>query len=256
LTLKKIPLISKDNLHLTIITKPYYLIIKLHVYLTRVGQWLGMNSQRKAVLMDFDGTIVDSIKATYNIFKGYVEMHGKPFISFEEFKRNFKADWISFLKNLGVDIRKEALDVKILVEQYRNAINKIEIDPSIKDAIKSFKDLGFIVAVVSSSLEKAIMEKLETEDIHVDLIVSGFELKITDKAKLIEIALTKLQIDPRNVVYIGDMIEDVKAGRIVGVKVIAFAKGLHSKTALEASGADIVISDGNRLIEATRSIGL
>ncbi len=97
---------------------------------------------------------------------------------------------------------------------------------------------------------------METEDIYVDLIVSGFESKITDKEKLIENALAKLQIDPRNVVYIGDMIEDVKAGKRSGIKVIAFTKGLHSKTALEAAGADVVISDANMLIEAIRSIGL
>lgn len=203
---------------------------------------------KKAVLIDFDGTIVDSLKGIYKVFKAYFEMKGKPFISFKNFENSFKADWIKFLKEYGVSI-EGSTSTNELIEQYIKVVSQAKVNPSMTEALRSFKELGFKVAVVSSSMEKAIESKLKNENIKVDLIVSGFESRISDKTELLKLALRKLKINPKDAVYVGDMREDMEAGKAIGVKVIGFARGLHDKEALKAARADSIVSDGRSLIK-------
>ncbi|MEM2123370.1 MAG: HAD-IA family hydrolase [Candidatus Bathyarchaeia archaeon] len=208
----------------------------------------------KAVLIDFDGTIVDSLKMVYEVFKAYFEMKGKAFMPLGDFKRAFKADWVSFLREHGIPVEGDNAPVNRLIERYISLVNLAEVDPSMVEALKSLKDLGFQVAVVSSSIEKAIESKLKIEDIKVDLIVSGFESRISDKAKLIKLALEKLKINPRDAVYIGDMKEDMEACKKIGVKAIGYAKDLPEKKALKAAGADSVIPNGKLLTKIVTKI--
>lgn len=203
----------------------------------------------KAVLVDFDGTIVDSLRGVYEVFKAYFEMRGRHFISFKKFKKSFKADWIKFLEEHGLSIEEGSASTSELIERYIKVISQAKVNHSMTEALNSLKNLGFKVAVVSSSVEKAIESKLKTEGIKVDLIVSGFESRISDKSDLLRVALEKLKVDPKDAIYVGDMKEDVEAGKAIGVKVIGFAKGFHDKEALKAAGADSVISEGRSLIK-------
>ncbi|MBS7644641.1 MAG: HAD-IA family hydrolase [Candidatus Bathyarchaeia archaeon] len=209
---------------------------------------------RKAVLIDFDGTLVDSLKAVYEVFKAYFEMKGKTFMSPREFERAFKSDWMEFLREHGIAVEGGGTAIDGLVNRYISLVSQAGVEPSMVQALKSLKDLGFKVAVVSSSMEEAIDSKLKSEDIEVDLIVSGFESRISDKTKLIKSALEKLKIDPRDAVYIGDMKEDVEACKKLGVKVIGYAKDVRGKKALEAAGADSVILNGKPLIKIVTEI--
>jgi len=208
---------------------------------------------KKAVLIDFDGTIVDSLKVVYEVFKAYFEMKGKNFMSLRDFKKSFKADWIKFLEEHGIAVGKDE-PIEGIVERYINLVDQAEVDPSIVEALRTLKSLGFQVAVVSSSIKEAIESKLKTEGVEVDLIVTGFENRISDKTELLKLALEKLEVTPRNAVYIGDMKEDVEACKKVGVKIIGFAKGIHEKEALKAAGADSVISDGKSLTRIVAQI--
>jgi phosphoglycolate phosphatase len=203
----------------------------------------------KVVLFDFDGTIIDSVEATYEVFKEYVEMHGKSFISYQEFRQRFTTDWISFLKKFDIDINDEDQNINHLIEQYLHAIQKAKIDPIIAKTIRSLKEQGYTIGIVSASLESVIKNKLHSEGIFVDLIISGFELKITDKTQLLQITLNKLPVDPDNILYIGDMTDDIQAGKNVGIKVIALTTGVHSKKELEAAGAETVVSDSRILFD-------
>ncbi|MGC8849197.1 MAG: HAD family hydrolase, partial [Candidatus Bathyarchaeia archaeon] len=181
------------------------------------------------------------------VFKDYFEMKGKTFMSLREFRETFKSDWVEFLKERGVDLGMGASAVDGLVSRYISLVSQAEVQPSMVEALKSLKNLGFKVAVVSSSIEEAIESKLKKEGVDVDLVVSGFEFRTSDKTKLLKSALEKLKVKPGDAVYIGDMKEDMEACKRIGVKAIGFARGMHDKEALKAAGADSVISNGKSL---------
>jgi pyrophosphatase PpaX len=56
-------------------------------------------------------------------------------------------------------------------------------------------------------------------------------------------ALRVLGVKPSEALYIGDMAEDIKAGRMAGVKTAAVASGIHTVKRLAKERPDYIMQD-------------
>ncbi len=203
----------------------------------------------EAVIFDFDGVMVDSFRAIYGMFLGYFKVLKRPFMSEEEFKEKFSADWKSFLRDLGkehntvVSISEEDKD------KYVELLRDAPLASGIKESILKLKSRSLKLAVVSTSVREVITEKLAANGLHFDLIVSGYDLGISDKHTLLDHAIRQMNVNPKKCVYIGDMAEDIAAGKRVGVKTIALTTGFHSPQRLKALNPDALLDHAASLYE-------
>ncbi|MFI0941908.1 haloacid dehalogenase-like hydrolase [Streptomyces sp. NPDC021020] len=112
-------------------------------------------------------------------------------------------------------------------------------------------DPGIVQTVVTGNVRRVAEIKLATFglDRHITWEVGAYGEDADERADLVRAALRRvaaylgLPVEPRDAVVVGDTSADVRAGRAVGVPVIAVATGRTSAAELRAAGAAYVVPD-------------
>lgn len=110
---------------------------------------------------------------------------------------------------------------------------------------------GIVQTVVTGNVRQVAEIKLGTFglDRHIIWEIGAYGEDADERADLVRAALRRaathldLPVEPRDAVVVGDTSADVRAGRAVGVPVIAVATGRTSAAELRAAGAAYVVPD-------------
>lgn len=207
----------------------------------------------EAVLLDVDGTLVDSNDAHANAWMDVLGEHRLE-ARFDEVRRLIGMGGELLLERVGSiapdDSRSKAIRDRrddIFRERY---LREVQAQPGARRLVEKLRERGFRVVVASSTAEGNVRPLLERADVD-DLITELTTGDDVDRAKpepdVVRAALEKAQVNPDHAVLIGDTPYDVVAGRRAGVAVIAFRCGGWNDDALD--GAVEVFDDPDDLLQ-------
>jgi pyrophosphatase PpaX len=203
-------------------------------------------SRPLAVLLDLDGTLVDTLDlllgAARHAFRDRAD------------RAPTEAEWRA---GIGTPLRRQlapyALDdaeLAALVAGYRAYQHEhhdrlTRLYPGAADAIARLHERGHPLAVVTSKSDAIANRTLG----HVALatrmaIVVGTESSTRHKPdpEPVHVALAHLRYAPHEALFVGDSPHDIQAGRAAGVVTVAASWGFFSRDALEAAGPDHYIA--------------
>jgi len=172
----------------------------------------------KIIIFDFDGVIVDSHRQRSNSFRyalqefdgelveRFIEYHTKNggLSRFEKFKYFFEE--MVQLPITNTEILNYAYKVSSYVKE---KITLESVDPKILDLIKSHK---FDKHIVSASMDVEL--KWICRNLGIDkyfITINGSQNVLTTKAETVQTLIAIFDYDPKNVVLIGDAIQDYQA---------------------------------------------
>jgi phosphoglycolate phosphatase len=104
-------------------------------------------------------------------------------------------------------------------------------------------------ALLTGNCEEGARIKLDHFDLWQFFRCGAYGDDVVDRNDLFVVAMARAfacgarRVQPREVVVIGDTVLDVACARAAGARSIAVATGASSLEALEAAGADVVVSD-------------
>jgi HAD superfamily hydrolase (TIGR01549 family) len=207
----------------------------------------------KAVLLDFSGTIFDDLIAVYETDKLIAPRFGakREVPPIDEFRRHNNADWRAFWKEyFGLTATLEIVDAWTqLHKKFRKACSFF---PGALDFLHELKRRKYRLCMISSirretfndfirNGEESLFDALVTED---DV---GAKLK-PDPYPLL-LGCERLGIKPRESAMVGDMVQDMQAGRAAGCAVnIAVNWGYHPVDMLELV-ADVIVDSYDDILE-------
>jgi pyrophosphatase PpaX len=201
-----------------------------------------MSSAVSAVLLDLDGTLVDTVD--FILASVAAAFDGDP-------RRPTDAEWIAGIgKPLRVQIREivgdDDAEVERLVVRYR-AHQRAHHDartrafPGAVEAVGRLRAGGVALGIVTSKLLEPALRSVA----HVGLaplvdVVVGADSCARPKPDPdpVLLALERLGRRPEEAIFAGDSPHDVAAGRAAGVRTVGALWGACSRAALEASGPD------------------
>ena len=180
-----------------------------------------MKHNFKAVLFDFDGTIMD----TNDII---IQSWQHTFRTIEGKERPIEEITPSFGEPLFVTMEKffPGMNTEAMVQTYRDYQRKVYTEqihmfPGIPEVIKALKDKGYLVAIVTSRLWNSTKQGLYKFDIaHMfDAVVSAEDTDVhkPDPAPC-NICLEKLGVKPEEAIFVGDSRFDVLCAKNAGVQ--------------------------------------
>ena len=214
-----------------------------------------MNRPRRieTLLFDVSGVLIDDIYTVWKADSDAFEACGLERIeSIEKFKEAFKLPIPEWCRSMGVP---EDMMTKI-EEEYRRAYPKysehIKMFPEVKSVLGKFKEDNYTLAIVSNILSSFLREHLQRFGIdkYFDVVTGQNDCEEQKPSpKPLLITLEKLGSRPESSAYIGDMEEDIMAGKRAGVYTVGMCRdeSYHPLWKLKRQNPDFIVTDLNEL---------
>jgi HAD superfamily hydrolase (TIGR01549 family) len=195
----------------------------------------------KAVLFDWDGTLVDTAEASFNCYVRMFETFGIPFDR-DAYARTYSPNWYRTFEQIGLarEHWREA-DTRWLSFFAEETCTLID---GARELLETLTARGIAAGIVTSGGRDRVTRELEIHGLtdHVREAVFGCDVENKKPhPEALNLCLTRLGIPPTEAAYVGDSPEDVAMARAAGVYSIAIPGPYPNRAALGAAGADVVV---------------
>lgn len=177
-----------------------------------------MKLEPKALLFDMDGVLVDSLDSWWKALNASLENFNKPTLSKKEFIEKFWG------RDLRYNLKRLNLDPEIVGfcnNIYDEHIGAVKIYPDTKKTLKKLD--GYKKGLITNTPKGCAMQILKKTSLKdfFDVIMTSDDVKEGKPSPEIVVkACEALDVEPSNVLLIGDTDSDVKAGHQAGCRVI------------------------------------
>ena len=201
-----------------------------------------------AVFLDFDGTIVDPRDGLLDSF-----VHGLAAVGIEIEDKSALEPLIGppihhgFTTYLGLT----EPSLSVAVEAFRHYLGTqgvLEYQPydGMVELLDELTGSGAALALVTSKPLPFVELVVEHTGLAVDftaIVAAALDSSVAEKPELVEMALTRLRVDPSDTVMVGDREFDIIGAKANGVRAVGVLWGYGSRAELESAGADAIVED-------------
>jgi len=196
------------------------------------------NGSIEVIGLDWSGVISDDRRPVYEANMYLLREYKKPTITSEEFFRRSLASAQDFLLSRGVEEDPAVLFAKY--KKYLEMLERAGISPKLIEnadtVLQSLYNRGKRLAVVSTHPTENIQR--EACSYGIDRIIELILGSVESKAAALTQLVTQMKTQPKNVLYCGDMVHDIRSAKEAGVLSVAVATGYHSRKKLVAESPD------------------
>lgn len=170
----------------------------------------------KAVIFDFDGTLADTLPVCFYAFQSVFKEFDHRVINPEEIKAMFGPSETGIItKNLLNNNYTQAID--LYYKKYGEKHNElVPINEDINDLLHHLKKTGIKLAIVTGKARRSLDISLEFLKMNYlfDVIITGDDVTMPKPdPEGINKALSMLEIDNSEAIFLGDSDADIEAGK-------------------------------------------
>jgi len=216
----------------------------------------------KAVLFDFDGTLVDSARDLAETLNRLLAEEGVAALSLEAVK-DMIGDGVGKLVERGLSAvgadpsRAPALTPRFLQLYEEHAARHTRPYPGVAEALEQLRHRGLRLGVVTNKPTGPTLEILKAFALarFFDAVVCGDTLpkRKPDPAPLL-VAAARLEIAPAETIMVGDNYHDVAAARAAAMRVMIVTWG-YLRGCSEKLGVDCILQSFADLPQAIAALG-
>ncbi|MGM0653134.1 MAG: HAD-IA family hydrolase [Bacillota bacterium] len=193
----------------------------------------------KALLFDFDGTLADTGHILFKVYDRLTQRHNIEKMTHEELHEMRSLPIRERFKKAGVPFFKLPSLAAEAVQIFGEFIGSAEPFPGIEDLIRSLKDRGYTLAIVSSNTHRNINSFLAAHNLeYFDVIQCSSSL--FGKHKIIKRALKEINLKSDQAIYIGDEYRDIAACKKIPIRIISVLWGYDYLSLLQEGKPDYI----------------
>jgi len=178
-----------------------------------------INRTFKALLFDFDGTLLDSFSVHFEVFKVVFARFGIE-IDKEHFINTYSPNWYKSYEAMGLPEKDWKSADKFWVETAEK--RRTNLFPGVPETLTKLCD-SHVIGLVTSGTKSRVVKDLERTGIGAifKTVVTGDDIqKPKPFPEGLEKALSDLGLQPHQAVYIGDAYADYEMAQAAGVDFI------------------------------------
>lgn len=184
------------------------------------------NSRVAGVLFDWDGVLLDSLGAAFNVYNRIFARIGTKMLTKDEYLELQSPNWYDFYVKVGLPapLWKEVDNEWLRLYEEENP----DLHPDAIRCLSSLKDGGLKLALVSNGSRARVESELSRFDagrFFGAVIFGEKKEELKPSPVMLQRALGALGLESREAVYVGDSPADIQAARNALVSSIAIARG-------------------------------
>ncbi len=212
----------------------------------------------KAIVFDFDGTLVDTLddlKDAINealLINGYTRQY-----TYEETKSLIGMGTkvlckraISYVEHSDEDVEKVFSDFSKI---YRNIqCNKTHLFPHVQETLNELKNRKIKLSILSNKVEEntlKIADNLFEKNTFDQIVGQRKEFPLKPDPTSLRYLISLLNVNDNEVLYVGDSDTDMKTADNLKLKKVAVTYGYRDEDVLKNYQPDYLINDFSKLIE-------
>ncbi|MFC1903174.1 HAD family hydrolase [Chloroflexota bacterium] len=214
----------------------------------------------KCVIFDASGTILDDLYVVWKANSAaYHALGFDEFETLEEFRKNFKLPVPEFHRANGIPSELiQQVDAKFR-EFYPRYASRVTIFPGVKDVLHGLREKKVLLGIASNIPTLFLREHLNEFEIESYFgAITGQEDCDEQKPspKPVLVTLEKLGVKPPEAMFVGDMEEDIIAGKRANIYTVAISRkeSYHPRWRLERQNPDCIISDLGELLALIQQV--
>lgn len=202
----------------------------------------------KAVVFDFDGTIVDSLAAVIKVCEDLMR-RPKRFTP-EEIEELQHKDPLQIALELNIPKWKIPWLLMKGRRMFRNHMRSINIHEGMPDVIKTLHKAGVPLYVLSSNSTANVRRYLEWHELDGYFADIYGGAGVVGKAGKLRRLFSKEKLNAADCWYVGDETRDITSAHLVGMKIASVSWGYNSRLALADKGPEVLVDTPAELMRA------
>ncbi len=203
----------------------------------------------KAILFDFDGTLVQSMPLAVQAINHYAKQyHYNPIIDAE--KARHKSALRLIREDLGLTIPGFLFRSMFAVPKIMGAMKDAPLVPDL-DTLLLQLATKYKLGIVDSASERRIYDCISRYSLPIQHVVAD-PFKLLHKDQLILDYIIRQDFIPQEVLYVGDEVRDIEACKKIHLDIAAVTWGYNSTLALEKARPNFVVDRPQDLGEILR----
>jgi pyrophosphatase PpaX len=197
----------------------------------------------RAVLFDWDGTLVDSAETSFRAYMALFSTLGIPFDR-EIYGRTYSPNWHFTYEAL--DLPRERWEEADAHWLRLYAEERNQLLPGVREALLAVRQKGHALGIVSSGERSRVsfeLQDLEVDEFFSEIVCGGDTLHRKPHPEPLLVALERMGLEPAEVAYVGDSPEDVEMARGAGVFAVGVPGPFPNRDGLVASRPDLLAPD-------------
>jgi len=210
----------------------------------------------EAIIFDWDGVLNNSAHTFYKAYLSVLEKLGLPTLTFSDFHKLWESDYRRFEEKIGITRDKRKVSDKIWLDSYMKLKEETRLFPEARDFLLKIKKDYRVALVTVGSLKRITIEidRYGLEGIF-DVIVTGDDTeKLKPDPEGLNVCTEKLNVNPKNCVYVGDSRGDILAAKNAGMISIFVTWGYHDLSILKDTKPSYMVNNFNELYESLRAL--
>ncbi|MCP3801725.1 HAD family hydrolase [Allokutzneria sp. A3M-2-11 16] len=209
---------------------------------------LGMALSAKHIVWDWNGTLLDDNNAVLAAVNDVCTGFGRQALTLDEWRGLFSRPLLQCYERVldrSLSTEDWARIDRLYHDRYELLLHTCGLAAGVPELLHAWRDAGRSQSLLSMWFHDRLVP-LITEMGLVDLFqrVDGLRTEVGGDSKADHLAhhLQAQQLDPADVVLIGDVVDDAFAAQQVGARCVLVTTGVMGRAALEATGVPVADS--------------
>ncbi len=200
----------------------------------------------RSVIFDWSGTLVDDLPAVLEATNHVLVMAGQAPMALDRFRAEFRLPFAGFYLEHTPHIPMVQLE-EWFHAKFRQVQGVVVELPHAREFLEFCRARGLKTLLLSTMHPEHFAAQVRVN--HFDEFLDHPYLGIWDKRGKIREILQAHGLDPKETIFVGDMVHDIEAARHGGVCSVAVLTGYTRAAALRAAGADLMVEHLGELRE-------
>lgn len=206
----------------------------------------------RALIFDFDGTLADTLEHTRSIYNLLSSHYGLRQVEAHELEALRHLSLSDLLKHLNISKFRVPSLLSKGTAMLRDRIAEIPMIPGMAAVIPELRRRSETFGILTSNATENVNAFLDVHGLRSHFTFVSSTSKLTGKAKHLKAIRKTFSLDPREMLYVGDEIRDVKASHKAGIDVAAVSWGFNSRDSLAKSEPTHLLDQPHELCDVRR----